>query len=135
MKAVEHLTLEVAALRAELAAERAQRQALARRLDALEVRQRPRDRADVRVLAALARVLVGTRFTAREVCTLADTVPGLREALDMAAVADSPRALGRLLRRCAGVPFDGWLLQCVGTDRDGLVWRVSRVSATPAADL
>lgn len=92
-------------------------------------RGRPRDEGDVRVMRALIPTVAARRFSAREVHAVADGELAL--AL-VEADTDNPRAIGKLLRRCEGVAIDGWKLERVGGDRDGLVWRVLRVSSAPS---
>jgi hypothetical protein len=93
-------------------------------------RARPRDDDDRRVLLALvASGGLMSRFSAREVVAHARHVPELAQALE-AADAETPRAVGRLLRRVEGRVISGVRLERCGEDRGGLVWRVSRVSVT-----
>jgi hypothetical protein len=49
----------------------------------------------------------------------------LRAAL---APVGGARSLGKLLRRAVGVPVGGFVVERVGADRAGALWRVSRVS-------
>jgi hypothetical protein len=106
---------------------RAEFERLVARVERLERGRRPRDRDDRAAVAAVAALLAGTRFSAREVLAHTGVETELAQILDAAGVGDSPRSLGRLFRRCEGHDVGGWRLERVGVDRDGLVWRVSRV--------
>jgi hypothetical protein len=90
-----------------------------------------RDDDDVRVLLAVAAAAIGTRFTSSEVMRHARLDKQLADALE-AADCDSPRALGQLFRRVEGKIIEGVRLECVGTDREGLLWRVVQVSQVVA---
>jgi hypothetical protein len=96
----------------------------------LENRARPRDADDLRVLTVLAACIGSVPFSAREVLRHAQVKPELSAAL-AAADCDTPRAIGRLLRRMERRTVDGVELVCVGSDRFGLTWclRVSRTTA------
>ncbi len=81
---------------------------------------------DERLLLAVAEFVEETAFSVAEVIAHAALVGPLREALD-AAGATNGRKLGKLFRRLEGGPVAGVRLVRIGVDRDGLVWRVSRV--------
>ncbi|MFO1196584.1 MAG: hypothetical protein U1E86_06375 [Burkholderiaceae bacterium] len=51
----------------------------------------------------------------------------LREAVEQAAGSLEARRIGRALARVEGRPIDGLRVERIGTDRDGIIWRVSRV--------
>ncbi len=65
-------------------------------------------------------------FTAADLlehAALSDRV-ALAEALATCG-ANSPRKLGKLLRRIEGAEFDGLVVQRVAEGRDGIVWRIA----------
>ena len=73
-------------------------------------------------------------FTVNELLVHAEVVAGraadprLHIAIVRAVGGLNGRKLGRLLSRIANQTFDGLRLTRVGTGREGVVWRVSRVS-------
>jgi hypothetical protein len=91
-------------------------------------RQRGRlARKDHDLLAALLPIVhaaVGFRaFSVRELREHAESPVGstLHAALTSAG---GPNKVGRLLMRGAGFVIDGYVVECVGEDRDGLTWLV-----------
>ncbi|MBA3884282.1 MAG: hypothetical protein H0X67_00965 [Acidobacteria bacterium] len=84
----------------------------------------PRDRADKALVGALAVSTRGLSFTAAAVWRHRAVDEALADALEQADV-DSPRQLGRLLRRVEGRTVDGVRIARVGADREGLIWRAS----------
>jgi hypothetical protein len=91
---------------------------------ALERQRRPvatlsrDDRAVLsRLVPAIAGALGSEPFTSRD---LPDASPGLRLVLR----GLSPKQIGRLLSRAAGVPIDGWLVERCGTEINVTLWRV-----------
>ena len=113
---------------------------LAARVDALErdqealratvnalVAQRapgPRDHADVALVAVLTTSTRGLSFTTAAVWRHRVVDEALAAALRHADI-DSPKQLGRLLRRLEGRAVDGIRIARVGADREGIIWRAS----------
>jgi hypothetical protein len=118
----------VAALEGVIAEQRAMRRDLANvlaEIGRLRLALEPGDEADARLVAAIAATVGDAAFTSRELVRHADA--GLGSALEGADLV-SPREVGWCLRRLRGIVVDGFRLERVGTDRDGIVWRVLRVS-------
>lgn len=120
----------VALLRQVLDQQRLMRQAIDRIEALLHARIGsigPRDDCDRLLLSAIAESTAGRAFSARELFHHARVDPALHEALHSADV-DNPRQLGRLLRRLEGAALaEGLALARVGLDREGIIWKVSRV--------
>ncbi|MBA3885696.1 MAG: hypothetical protein H0X67_08175 [Acidobacteria bacterium] len=97
--------------------------ALRTALDALMAMRSPgpRDRADVALVGALAVSTRGLSYTTAAVWRHRAVDAALADAL-RAADIDSPRQLGRLLRRSEGRTVDGVRIARVGTDREGIIW-------------
>jgi hypothetical protein len=106
------LVEEVRGLRADLARERG--------------RSPARDASVEALLPVLAAAVADRAFTSREVVEHAVVDGALRAALDKAGVVTG-RQLGKWLRRAEGRAIAGVRLERIGTDRDGVIWRV-RVS-------
>jgi hypothetical protein len=64
-------------------------------------------------------------FSVRELVEHADVTRDV--ALCAVLAATTPRKLGRLLRRAAGIEIAGYVVSIVGRDRDGAVLRLSAV--------
>jgi hypothetical protein len=98
---------------------------LVRIRELLEGRQRLRhveiDVPTERVMRALASAAIDSAFTSVHVMQHVNVDPALREALEAAGLA-GPRKLGKFLRRIAGVPIAGYLIQRVGTSSEGIIW-------------
>ena len=81
---------------------------------------------DRRVLATLlpsiSRSIGDAVFTSVDLQAHAATDDHLRDALG----GISPRRLGKLLARCAGLDLDCVCVQRVGSVREGALWRVTR---------
>jgi hypothetical protein len=100
--------------------------ALAARVAELE-----RAKLDVRDRAALAALLpiigpiVGDRlFSVGELFDFAAAAGDQRLIAALAAVG-SPRSVGRLLSRAAGIAVGGYRVSIIGRDREGAVLRIS----------
>jgi hypothetical protein len=87
----------------------------------------PADEAALRALLPVVAAAVGDRaFTLAELRehALLPMQTELRSALE---AAGGPNRVGRLLRRADGFAVEGLRAECVGDDRDGLVWCVRGV--------
>ena len=51
----------------------------------------------------------------------------LGAAINQRVPGANARKLGRLFRQIEGVLYDGLILRCIGSERDGLIWKVARV--------
>ncbi len=96
------------------------------RVDAFTARRSPgpRDHADVVLVGVLTTSTRGLSFTTAAVWRHRAVDVALAAALAHADV-DSPRQLGRLLRRVEGQDVDGVRLARVGVNREGIIWRAS----------
>lgn len=84
-------------------------------------------RSDAILLLAVAEAVADRAFSAAEVIAHARLVDGaLRAALEAAGVTNG-RKLGKVFRRLEGHEIAGLRLVRLGAERDGIVWRVSRV--------
>ena len=81
----------------------------------------PRDQADVTLASTIAASACGLPFTAAALWRRRAVDPALTEAL-VASDVDSPRQLGKLLRRLEGRDIEGVCFARVGINREGLVW-------------
>lgn len=101
------------------------------RIETLLLTHRPAvDERHSERLAVLAESTKGRQFTSRELLADAEGDEPLKAMLDDALI-QTPKELGRLLRRLERVPATGpFRLVRVDQCRDGLVWavRVSRLS-------
>jgi hypothetical protein len=97
-------------------------------LAAIEQSRRPlHDKPITNLLPVLAAAVVDKAFSAREVMQHAALVDdSLRDALAAAGLSNA-RQLGRWLRSVENQTIAGVVLTRIGLDRDGVVWRVSRV--------
>jgi hypothetical protein len=110
------LELWQAAVLAELRAIRA----------ALEPDRRPaQTRDDDALMLALATAVADRAFSAREVWQHALLVD--RELRAALGTVSNARGLGKLFRQLEGRQLAGVRLARIGVDRDGVIWRVSRV--------
>jgi hypothetical protein len=83
---------------------------------------------DNRVFLALTASVDDKAFSARELRERADLLDGeLRAALAAAGLVNG-RKIGKYLRSVEGQTIAGLRLERIGTDHDGIVWRVWRVS-------
>jgi hypothetical protein len=96
------------------------------RLRALEARFGPRDQADADLMLALRESSRGLVFTTRMVWVRRDRDDGLARAL-LAADIDSPKQLGKLLARLAGVDIGGLVVTRTKDTRDGAQWSIARL--------
>jgi hypothetical protein len=126
----------ILAARREVCGElRAIRALLEELLERQAPRRGPRDGDDRRVVLEVANVVADAIFSSGEVVAHAAVAPKLAAALEGADIT-SPRSLGKLFRRVEGVAIEGVLLERVGEDRAGLLWRIVRVCgfASPQAE-
>lgn len=101
------------------------------KVDALAVavdRTGPRDRQRARLVVTMAARVGARSFTAADLLKHArpEVDPDLGAALADCLI-DSPKQLGRELRRLEGRPIAGFIVERVADGRDGIAWRV-RVS-------
>jgi hypothetical protein len=102
------------------------------RIIALLERDRPARQPahDDALMLALGAAVADRAFSARELTQHAALVDGdLRAALDAAGLV-SARRLGKFFRTIEGQTIAGLRLDRIGTDNQGVIWRVSRVSNT-----
>jgi hypothetical protein len=101
------------------------------RLEALLLRgRRPRDEEERALILAIAEAAPDVTFTAAAVIDRARDVPALEASL-LAADIDGGRQLGKLLARLRGAVIEGLRLECVGTYRGRLLWRVTAAGVVP----
>jgi hypothetical protein len=101
-------------------------EALERLVDHLltHVDRRPvRDGADARVGRAIAEATSGRAFTGRELMRHRTVDPSLSATLAEALI-DSPRQLGKALRRIETMEDSGVIVERVRVDHRAIVWRV-----------
>ncbi|MBB3020664.1 hypothetical protein FHR70_003750 [Microvirga lupini] len=81
------------------------------------------------LLDAIASAVGARVFTASELADFAEAAPPekLLTALH-AAGGTSPRKVGKLLRRMEKQELAGWRVLQVGSDRDGIIWKVEPAS-------
>jgi hypothetical protein len=79
------------------------------------------------LLPVLAAAVEAKAFSAREVMERAALLDVALRAALAAAGLDNPRQLGKWLRTVEGRQLAGVRLERIGTDHDGIVWRVWRV--------
>ena len=123
---------EVRASRAEVAELQAAVEQFSRRRENLDPRRVLSDH-DQAVLATLLPAVYGALsdrvWSVAVIVTLAATADSLADALaPFLATPGGLRGLGKLLRRADGQPVAGFVVERVGADRTGALWRVSRVS-------
>jgi hypothetical protein len=83
--------------------------------------------ADTELVAALYAAIGSASFTTASLWRHgAERDEDLLATLG-AMLIDSPRQLGKRLRRCEGLDADGVMVQRVAESRDGIVWRLVRV--------
>jgi hypothetical protein len=94
------------------------------KLDALLARLAagPRDRGDEHLVGIIAKSTRGLTFTTKAAWAHRRTDPALADAL-AACDIESPKQLGKLLRRLEGRSVGSVRIVCVGMHRDGKVWR------------
>jgi hypothetical protein len=92
----------------------------------LAPRARPLDRWDEALLPVLRESSGGRAFTCAAIWEARRRDDGLRAALQ-AAVLDSPRKLGKLLRRLGGRDVAGLTVERVAQTRTGISWRIVRM--------
>ena len=95
-------------------------------LDAFSARRSPgpRDHVDVALVGVLTTSTRGLSFTTAAVWRHRVVDEALAAALRHADI-DSPKQLGRLLRRLEGRAVHGIRIARVGADREGIIWRAS----------
>jgi hypothetical protein len=98
--------------------------ALSVRVTSLEQRGGARDAADRSVVPAIALSVGGRRFTSVELLAHARVDSDLDAAL-VGADVTNPRELGKLLSRLSEQFIDGYRLQRVAVERDGIVWQIT----------
>jgi hypothetical protein len=79
------------------------------------------------LLPVLASVAGSRCFTAREVIAHANVEPSLRDALGVS----SARRLGKYFRSIEGRKVNGFQLERIGAERDGLLWIVRVCECDP----
>jgi hypothetical protein len=84
----------------------------------------PRDDADEALIRVIASVAGDLPFTAAALWRRRAVNLALASALENSDL-DSPKQIGRMLRRCEGCDVDGVRILRVGATREGLVWRAS----------
>jgi hypothetical protein len=99
---------------------RTEYEALLLRIEALEA-QRIRRRDDRADGLAIATAVQGRVFSAGELLAHTTVNRDLAQAL---RGLTTPRQVGKRLRRLAGRDLGGFVLQRVGSDRDGTLWAV-----------
>lgn len=82
----------------------------------------PRDQGDVALVGIIAAASRGLTFTSVALWRHREVDPALADALANADL-ESPRMLGKLLRRVESRDVGGVRILCVGMHRDGKVWR------------
>jgi hypothetical protein len=82
----------------------------------------PRDRGDEHLVGIIAKSTRGLTFTAKAAWIHQRTDPALADALAECDI-ESPRQLGKLLRRLEGRTVGSVRIVCVEMHRDGKVWR------------
>jgi hypothetical protein len=100
--------------------------AIEARLLAIEARFGPRDQADADLMLALRESSRGLVFTTRMLWVRRDRDDGLARAL-LAADIDSPKQLGKLLARLAGVDIGGLVVTRTKDTRVGAQWSIARL--------
>lgn len=108
---------ELREIRAEQRAQRAALDALVARLA-----PGPRDQGDAYLLGIIVRSTEGRTFTSQALWRHRPTNPALSKALASCDI-ESPRQLGKLLRRIEGRDVNSVRIVCVGMHRDGKVWQ------------
>ena len=93
------------------------------RSDVATSRQRPSRTALVPIIAATVQ---DRAFSSTELLRHADVDASLRAALAAAHITTA-RQLGKVLHTLEGRVFQGWRLERIGVERDGIVWRVFQV--------
>ena len=114
---------ELAELRGKLEAQEARLKRLERALF--------RDDEHEALLIAIAHAAADRAFSANELIQHSERVdPELVAALARAGLRGNARKLGRMLRRAEKTRTTttgaGLRIHCIGADRDGLIWRISR---------
>jgi hypothetical protein len=82
-----------------------------------------RDAADVTLLRAIADAVPDQPFHSRKPLAIAAVTPVLAAALEGADI-QAPQELGTLLGRCAYRNVGGVVVERLGRDADGIMWRV-----------
>jgi hypothetical protein len=72
------------------------------------------------LVATIARTIRDKPFTARGLFDEADSVPALAAALSVGRLS-TPRSLGQYLRRIEGRARDGFRIEAIGADMDGVI--------------
>ena len=80
------------------------------------------DQGDEHLVGVIAKSTRGLTFTTKAAWAHRTTDPALADAL-AACDIESPRQLGKLLRRLEGRAVGSVQIVCVGMHRDGKVWR------------
>ena len=112
-----------------LAALQAEVRRLTARAAALE-QQLPRRPSDAELLAAIAKATEGRAFSAHELYRHARLVDRDLWALLETVDADTPRKIGKLLRRLSQISVGPYRLERMTRDSMGIVWEV-RVYVSP----
>jgi hypothetical protein len=101
---------------------------LASEVERLKRQQRrgTRDDDDRRVVVAIALAIGARSFTSREVIAHTRVASTTLAAVLAVADCETPRSLGRLLRRCEGLDIDGHTVRRAGVENTGIVWRIHR---------
>ena len=81
--------------------------------------------ADAALLRLIWRFAGHRAFSARELLQHSTLSPDFHTAILAAVRTANPRRLGRYFRRIENQDFDGYKMQCLGADRDGLIWQVA----------
>lgn len=124
---VEHPELTLAAVLAELRVLASEVRGLREALGARPRRIRGADPDKLaHLLVAIAESWgAGREFAVAELQEFAAALATRRALCDaLAAVGSDPRRVGLFLRRVAGVPANGLILERIGGDRAGAVWIV-----------
>jgi hypothetical protein len=103
------------------------------RVEALEARVRelerrlaphgPRDATDEALVRVIASVAGDLPFTAAALWRRRAVDRALASALENCDL-DSPKQIGKAVRRCEGRNVGGIVMQRVGANREGIIWRV-----------
>ena len=116
-------TSELARLQQQVARLADEQARLRDRVAAIEAGRGLRDEEDYALVLALVASTRGLDFSAAALWRHASVDPVLADALEAADI-DSPRSVGKFLRRVSGHTVAGWRIEQVGTSREGIRWRL-----------
>jgi hypothetical protein len=89
-------------------------------------RPAPSDARYTELVRAIAKSAVDRVFSSAELVAHCEVTPELADAITAAVGGLNARKVGRALRRVEGMDLDGLIVTRVGSDSNGVSWRITR---------